>query len=235
MLLSVVIPIYNEQTIIKNTIYNISNYFLKLNKIEFEIIVINDGSNDNSKEILTKLEFTNLIVLDNHTNLGKGAALKKGVEVARGDVVLFTDADLSTPIKHFDDLYKKYLEGFDIVIGSRSKKDSNILIKQNLIRIIAGRLFNYTVRCILNIKYSDTQCGFKLFDTKIIKKVVKHSIINKFAIDAEILFLAKKLNYKVYEKGVFWLNNKNTSVKLISDSINMFCDLLKIRFNKYHS
>ena len=231
MNLSIVVPLYNEQLIIKNNIEKIYNYFS--NKFDFEIIVINDGSTDNSQEIISNINIENLIVINNPHNLGKGHAIKKGILNSKGDIVLITDIDLSASIDQFITLYNKMLKGYDMVIGSRSTKDSKILIRQSVQRIIAGKIFNFCVKNILQLDFKDTQCGFKLFNGLIIRKLMLLSIINKFCIDVEILYLAKKFKFKVSEKGIKWKNNNNSSVRLFRDSINMFIDLLRIKFNNY--
>ena len=231
MFLSIIIPIYNEEIDLKKNIKEVCNFFSS--KFFFEVIVVNDGSTDNSLEILDALDIPNLKIINNDSNLGKGAAIKKGILTSLGEIILITDADLSTPIRYFDDLYSKYQQGYDIVIGSRSTTDSKILIKQNLLRILAGKIFNFITCLILNLKFNDTQCGFKLFEQQKIKKIMRMCTINRFAFDVEILFLAKKLGYRIYEKGVLWSNNRNSSVSILSDSLNMFLDVIKIRFRKY--
>ena len=141
MKLSIVVPLYNEQSIIKKNIEKIYNYFT--DKFDFEIIVVNDGSIDNSFEIIKNMNLKNLIKINNPNNLGKGNAIKKGVLNSKGKIVLITDIDLSASIDQFITLYNKHLEGYDIVIGSRSTKDAKILKKQSIQRIFAGQIFNF--------------------------------------------------------------------------------------------
>ena len=231
MYISIVIPIFNEEATIKKNLYKVYNFFK--DKKNFEIIVINDGSNDRSLEVLNNLQISNLIILNNKNNIGKGASIRKGVKISLGELLLVTDADLSAPIEEFNKLIKFYNKGYEVIIGSSSTKDANLIIKQGIIRIISGKVFNKLANLILNLNYKDTQCGFKLFKNDILKKIMKLSIIDRFAIDAEILFIAKKLKCKTYEKGINWKDNSNSSVKLISDSLNMFIDLVKIRINNY--
>ena len=148
-------------------------------------------------------------------------------------MVLITDADLSASIDQFITLYNKYFKEFHIVIGSRSTINSKILKRQSIPRIIAGKIFNLCIKNILRLNFKDTQCGFKLFSGSAIRKIMEHSIVNGFCIDVEILYLAKKLNFKVNETGIKWANDKTSSVNLFKDSINMFIDLLRIKFNNY--
>ena len=231
MFLSIIIPTFNESKVIEKNLNKIISYFSE--KIDFEIIVVDDGSTDNTLEIISKLNKKKLIVLNNTSNLGKGAALKIGIEKSKGDLILITDADLSTSIDQFEKLNNKFREGYDIVIGSRSTKDAKVLIKQGYLRIAAGKTFNLLIKLILQINFKDTQCGFKLINGMKGREIIKHSIIKKFCIDVEILYLAKKFDLKTYEIGINWINNKDSSVNLIKDSFNMFSDLIKIKINNY--
>ena len=132
MFISIIIPIYNENDILEKNILNIFNYFQ--NKSVFEIIVIDDGSTDNSIKTLNSLKLNNLIILRNNQNMGKGYSIIKGVLESKGDLILQTDADLSAPIMEFEKLFIKYKNGFDFVIGSRSKANSKVVVTTNLVR-----------------------------------------------------------------------------------------------------
>lgn len=231
MFISAIIPVYNENKIIKKNIIEIYKFFSS--NYNFEIIVIDDASTDNSLEILKSINIKNLIILENKVNLGKGSSIINGIEKSSGNLILVTDADLSAPISEFNKLFKKQIKGYDIIIGSRNKINSEVTLKQGIIRMIFGKCFNLIVKYLLGLKFSDTQCGFKLFDAEKIKKIVSNCYVKRFCIDVEILYLAKIYNFKVYEQGIIWNNNKDTSVRIIRDSINMFFDILKIRFRKY--
>ena len=231
MYISIIIPIYNENDILEKNILNIFNYFQ--NKSDFEIIVIDDGSTDNSIKTLNSLKLNNLIILRNNQNMGKGYSIIKGVLESKGDLILQTDADLSAPIMEFEKLFIKYKNGFDFVIGSRSKANSKVNTKQNFFRIILGKFFNILTYLILNLNYNDTQCGFKIYNSIKLKNVIKSCKVKKFCIDVEILYLAKLKKYKVMEEGIIWNDKKNSKVNLIKDPLNMFIDLVKIKFNKY--
>ena len=231
MHLSVVVPIYNEDKILKKNLTKIHSFFH--NKYNFELIVVNDSNNLNIKNILSKIKFENLVILNNKKNYGKGYSLVRGIKSSNGDVVLITDIDLSTPLVEYNHLVELLKKDFDIIIGSRSMSSSYIKNKQSIIRIIMGKLYNNLVRFILNLNYKDTQCGFKIFKGNEIRKISSKCSINGFSIDVEILYLAKKLNLKVFEKGVFWSNSSSSSVNLFYDPLIMFIDLLKIRLKKY--
>ena len=226
MFLSIIIPVYNEKIQILKNIIKINDYFFK--KFPFEIIIIDDGSD--KRVINYKLEkfVKNLKILTNEKNYGKGYSIRRGIKEAKGDIILSTDIDLSTSINQFENLYKELQKSNDIVIGSRSVKNSKILISQNFSRKVAGRLFNQIVRIFTGLKFNDTQCGFKLYKRTKISKLISKCFINKFCIDVEILYLAKKSKLQVSEIGIEWKNDHNSSVNIISDSINMFLDLFKI-------
>lgn len=231
MHISVVIPIYNEGNIIKNNISTIENFFDR--KFLYEIIVVNDCSTDNTLNILNSINSKNIKILNNKLNKGKGYSLKKGIKASSGEVILTTDADLSANITEYNKLIKKFNEGYSFVIGSRSKLNSEIKIKQNLFRIFLGKVFNILVNLILGLNYRDTQCGFKMYDAKQIKSIINFCKVNRFCTDVEILYLAKIKNISVFEEGISWNNNRNSSVSLIYDPIIMFVDLLKIKLGKY--
>ena len=232
MFLSIVIPAYNEGKVIKKNVELINRYFI--NKFSFEIIVINDGSNDDTNSILYQLKINNLSVYNNLNNRGKGASIRKGVKKSKGKIVLVADADLSAPINQFEKLYDELKKGYEIVIGSRSTNDAEVIITQPLKRVITGKVYNLLVIFFLGLNYTDTQCGFKLYDGEIIRNIIEVCKINNFSIDVEILFLAKSFNLKVFEKGIVWENNTFSKVSLIKDPLIMFVDLFRIRFSIYN-
>ena len=232
MFLSIVIPAYNEGKVIKKNVELINRYFI--NKFSFEIIVINDGSNDDTNSILHQLKIKNLSIYNNLKNRGKGASIRRGVKKSKGKIVLIADADLSAPINQFEKLYDELKKGYEIVIGSRSTKDAEVIITQPLKRIITGKVYNLLVIFFLGLNFKDTQCGFKLFDGEKIRNIIKICKLNNFSIDVEVLFLAKSFNLKVFEKGIVWKNNTFSKVSLIKDPLIMFVDLFRIRFSIYN-
>lgn len=231
MYISIIVPIYNEGLIIKKNLIKIHNYFK--NKFEFEIIVVNDGSTDNSLKILNKANIKNTKIINNPKNVGKGFSIITGINSSKGKIILLTDADLSTPIEEFFKLYKIYESGYQFVIGSRSSVDSDVKLKQGPLRNISGKIFNILVRLILNLKFKDTQCGFKLFDGNKIRNMIELCKVDGFCIDVEILHLAKIYKINVFEKGIVWFDDKISTVNLFKDSLNMFIDLIKIKIRKY--
>ena len=231
MFLSIVIPAYNEGNVIKENLELINKYFT--DKFSFEIIVVNDGSNDDTNSILYQLKIKNLNIYNNLKKRGKGASIRKGIKKSIGKIVLVVDADLSAPINQFEKLYDELNNGYEIVIGSRSTNDAKVIISQPFKRVITGKVYNLLVKFVLGLNFKDTQCGFKLFDGNKIRNIINICKINSFSIDVEILFLAKNFNLKVLEKGIVWKNNTFSKVSLIKDPLIMLIDLFRIRFGIY--
>lgn len=233
MEISIIIPCYNEEKRIKKTLEKIWEYF-KSKEIDFEIIVVDDGSRDKTVEIVEKWKEgkENIKLIKHPKNKGKGAAVKTGVMNAEGNLILFTDADLSTPIEEYEKLKKFIDSGYDISIGSRGLKESKILVPQPFFRRMIGRIFPFLVRLIVIRKFKDTQCGFKLFKKEVAKEIFKNLKTTGFAFDVEILYNSVKKRYKIKEVPVTWMNSPYSTVKIFRDSFKMFISLLKIRFLK---
>lgn len=232
MEISIVIPAYNEEKRIENTIEKILNFFRKKNT-DFEIIVVDDGSKDNTYLVAKSLKEKNkeVKIIKHAKNKGKGGAVKTGILNASGNYILFTDADLSTPIEEIDKLlYWIKEKNYDIVIGSRSLQNSKILTPQPFYRRIIGRIFPVLVRIILTNKFKDTQCGFKLFKNQIAKEIFNELKTENFAFDVEVLYRALKKGYKIKEIGVIWINSPYSTVKIFKDPFKMLFSLLKIKF-----
>lgn len=228
--ISIIIPAYNEEQRLKNTVLSINNYF---NDQNFEIIIINDGSSDNTLKLINDLQNTliNLKFVSYQINQGKGHAVKKGIEKARGEYILFLDADNSTPIEEFQKLLKEIKNGFDIAIGSRYLPDSNIKIKQSFLRITISRIGNLLIRLLLVKNIKDTQCGFKLFKNQVAKKIFSKQTIERWGFDIEILAIAQTLNYRIKEVAVIWFNSDDSRIHPIQDAWKTFKELLKIKIN----
>jgi len=227
---SIIIPAYNEEKRLGTTLEKIHNYF-KDKGINFEIIVVDDGSRDGTVNLVKNfsIEHPEVRLRCHLKNKGKGAAVKTGVLTTEGDVILFTDADLSTPIEEFGKLKKAIDSGYDIAIGSRGVQGAKVKIKQNLLRRLIGIAGSYLIRLILTDRFSDTQCGFKMFKSDCGKALFQEQKISGFAFDIEILYKAIKKNYKVKEIPVEWLNSPESRVSVIKDPIRVFRDLLKIK------
>jgi len=229
--LSIIIPAYNEEKRIGSTLSKVCG-FLKTKNYEHEVILVDDGSND--KTILeakdSELAKTNkLKIVKNGMNKGKGFSVKNGVLNSAGEFVLFSDADLSTPIEEADKLFNYMGKGYDIVIGSRSIAGSDVRVRQPFYREKMGRVFNFFVSSLLMGGFVDTQCGFKLFKGDIARELGKDLTINGFCFDVEMLYLAKRKGYRIAEVGIAWENSPQSKVRVFSSSLSMFMDILKIK------
>ncbi len=233
--LSIVIPCYNEQNRIKSTVNKITTFFSK-KEFKYELILVDDGSTDTTVSILKKFikkyssqNNLKISILLNEKNKGKGHSVKKGFLAAKGKYVLFTDADLSTPIEEFENLLKYIKDGFNVAIASRSMPDSNIVVSQPLARVFIGKSFGLLVRWIVGLNYIDTQCGFKCFDRTAVDTIFHHLKITGFSFDVEILYLAKIFGLKVKEVPVRWENSFDSKVRIFIDPASMFFNLFRIK------
>lgn len=224
--LSIVIPAYNEESRIGKTLETIRN-FMGENSISHEIIVVDDGSKDNTEQVVA--DYNNVTFLKMPLNMGKGAAVRQGMIKAIGEIVLFSDADLSTPIHEVKKLIKSIESGFDVAIGSRAVDYSSIKVRQPFYREFMGRTFNKLVQLFAIKGIKDTQCGFKAFTKESAHKVFNLAKINGFGFDVEILYLTQKLGYKIDEVSVEWYNDERSTVNPIKDSIRMFKDIISVK------
>lgn len=233
---TVVIPAYNEQERIAKTLYEIKDYLSQQNYTS-DIIIIDDGSQDLTSEVVRVVDIYSEEIKDqsagellqNFKNIGKGYSVAKGLTIARGDVIVFTDADASTPIQEIDKLIDKIRSGNDVVIGSRNLSESQIENRPAL-RNLTSRLFNKTARAIGLICVSDSQCGFKAYRREVARVVAMHQRTFGFCFDVEHIYTATKLGYSVAEVPVSWRHDDGSTLSLLSDSFKMFLDLLKIRW-----
>ncbi len=223
--LSVIIPCYNEEKRIEDTLKKCADY-LKRKKYNFELIVVDDGSADNTRKVVGK--FKEVKLLSYGSNQGKGHAVKVGVLNSSGDYILFCDADLSTPIEETEKLMK-YVQKYDIVIASRALKNSDVEAK--FYRKLLGRVFAFFVNLLAVPGIKDTQCGFKLFKREAAFGIFKRQKIKGWAFDVEALFLGRKSGYKIKEVPVRWKHFDHSGVNPSLQSFRMFCEILKIRFN----
>jgi glycosyltransferase involved in cell wall biosynthesis len=231
--LSIIIPAYNEERRLPRTIERIGAY-LSERLLNAEIIVVDDGSVDGSAALIERYSgaVPGLRLVSNGRNHGKGFSVRHGMLEARGEIALFTDADLSTPIEEADKLINALnIPGCDVAIGSRGMDRSLIEVHQSIIREQAGILFNQFVRGITGIPLNDTQCGFKAFRRVPTKIIFEQQRIEGFGFDPEILFLAQRHGLKIAEIPVRWSHDAGTKVNVARDGIRMVLDLLVIRWN----
>lgn len=231
--LSVIVPAYNEENRIVKTLNEISKFLSNNSEVSsYEILVIDDGSTDQTKEIVSKMieEIPCLRLVSYKRNQGKGYAFKTGVLEASGEYILLTDADLSTPIDEYNNL-KKHVEGYPIVIGSRYMKDSDVRKSQPKYRIFISRIANKFIQLFLITGILDTQCGFKLFEAKLIKTICHLQKINRFGFDMEILLIADNMDKKIKEVPVVWVDADGSKVRPVRDTIRTLKELTFIKLN----
>lgn len=231
--LSIVIPAYNEEKRIPSTIEKISEY-MKGRFRGFEILVVDGGSRDYTVTFVRRMifKFPAVRIIKNEHNMGKGHAVRAGVMEARGELILVSDADLSTPISELEKLMARIDGGADIAIGSRRLKGSELMIPQPWYRERMGRIFNILVRTLVMGGIMDTQCGFKLLRREPARRIFGLARLNGFAFEVEALYLARILGYKTSEVPVIWLDSPSSRLSPVGDPINMVSDLFRIRLNR---
>jgi dolichyl-phosphate beta-glucosyltransferase len=228
---SIVIPAYNESARLGATLEKVLAY-VHAQGWDAEIIVVNDGSRDNTADIVRGFAAKDpvLRLVENPGNRGKGYSVRNGMLNARGRVVLFSDADLSSPIEEAPKLFQALDEGADIAIGSRWLRAETQTQRQPLHRQLFGRIFNLILRLTLGLQFTDTQCGFKAFKQPPVQAVFPRQRIERWGFDPEILFLARKLKFKVQEVPVAWAHRDGTSINPLVDGSRMFLEMLRIRW-----
>ena len=231
-LISLVVPAYNAGDVLKDSCYQISKY-LQEKAIRYELVFVDDGSTDNTSSVLKELSCLDINVrfLTNETNMGKGYSVRRGVLESKGDIIFFTDADLSTPIREMQKLFDGVDQGYDIVIASRALPDSKVLMHQPFYREYSGKIFNLIMRSLLSLDLKDTQCGFKCFRKGVAASVFEKQTLNGFSFDVEVLYLARKKSFKIKEVPVDWVNFKSSTVNILKDGSCMFLDIVRIWIN----
>lgn len=229
---SIVIPAYNEAARIAPTLEKILAYAAQQGW-PAEVIVVNDGSKDNTSEVVREWTRRNPAVklIENPGNRGKGYSVRNGMLHAQGDLLLFTDADLSSPIYEAGKLFAALENGADVAIGSRWVNTALQTERQPLHRQLIGRIFNLLLRITLSLKYKDTQCGFKAFTSRAAAALFSRQRIERWGFDPELLFLANQLGFKVAEVPVEWAHDHRSKINPLRDGAKMFAEMLKIRWN----
>jgi dolichyl-phosphate beta-glucosyltransferase len=231
--ISVVVPSYKEAETLPDTLAEITQYLSACSRESYEIIVVDDGSKDETVRVVTEQSSRDprVRLLVNDVNRGKGYSVKRGMLAAKGEYVLFTDADLSTPIGEFEKLLSALKQGFDVAIGSRALPESDVKVHQPFYREFSGKSFNLLMRLVTGLPLRDTQCGFKLFRKNAAAEIFKRQTLDRFSFDVEDLYIAKKRGCRIKEVPVIWVNSESTTVSFLKDSVRMFTDLLQIRIN----
>lgn len=229
--LSIVVPSFNEEKRLPATLERIARY-IRASGRSTEVIVVDDGSTDRTCEVAESFGGTieHLRVVSNGRNRGKGYSVKHGSMEARGEIALFTDADLSAPIEEADKLLAKMAE-YDVAIGSRAMNRDLIEVHESRLREFAGIVFNRIVRIVLRLPFVDTQCGFKAFRREKCKILFEQQTIERFGFDPELLYLARHHGLKTAEVAVRWAHSPATKINMWRDSVQMFLDVLIIRWN----
>ena len=234
--LSIIIPAYNERWRLPPTLIDVIDY-IENREVNYEIIIVDDGSSDETSEIVRKFERVRpqevrLIRLPK--NRGKGHAVRTGAENASGEKVIFVDADGATPIEEIVRLEEALKNGADLAIGSRAMKSDDTHVKTVWYRKLLGRVFNGCVNAILLPNIKDTQCGFKMFSKKCADTLFPLQTAERFSFDVELLYLARKLKFNVVEVPINWENIPGSKVNLVLDALRMFRDVFRFRMVHRH-
>jgi dolichyl-phosphate beta-glucosyltransferase len=229
---SFVIPAYNESVRIRPTLHALSRYAQEQNW-DVEVLVVDDGSNDDTAQIVREYGSTHpqVLLVENPGNRGKGYSVRNGMLHARGDICLFMDADLSSPMTEAQKLFDAIGQGADIAIGSRWLRTELQTERQPLYRQLFGRIFNLALRIILGLSFADTQCGFKAFRRDAAQRIFPLQKIERWGFDPEILFLAQRAGLRVEEVPVLWAHSEGTRLHPFRDGLRMFAEVLRIRWN----
>ena len=230
--LSVIIPAFNEESLIVSTLDCLHSY-LSARPQSFEILVVDDGSQDKTVEFVRQLQKTHerLRLLSNPQNMGKGFSIQRGVLESRGQLIIFTDADLPYKLDAIDGFLQALQSGCDLAIGSRVLPGSEVK-GVPMLRYAAGQIFSWMVQAVLFQGLPDTQCGFKSFKAQAAKEIFRSLTIGGFGFDVEMLFIARKRKYSIQPVPVHMIEHRQRSrVRLMSDSLKMFANLFMVRRN----
>lgn len=238
--ISVVIPSYNEEINLKKGVLdNVLNYLKQL-KVDYEVVVVDDGSSDNSVKLVKKNQSkNNHLKLIQNSHGGKANTVMTGMLKAEGEIILFTDMDQATPINQLEKFIPKFKEGFDIVIGTRRGREGAPILRK-----LSAWVFSILRNIILGLPFSDTQCGFKAFNQKSVNKIIPkikhewgilhtHGGAVNAGFDVELLYLAKKYDFKIAEVKVDWKYVDTERVQIVKDALAAIYDMLRIRINDF--
>ncbi len=234
--LSIVIPCFNEAKRLKPNLSSFQTHIQKKLPERAEIVFVNDGSTDQTLNILEEFK-KNLLqpsvkIVSYQPNRGKGCAVKQGILQAGGDKVIVMDADFSI---HLDEIERclALLDSYDIVVGTKKHLLTQTMVKQRIPRRILGKGFTMMTNFFLGLRFTDITCGFKGFRTPVAKNLFKRAAVERWSYDSEILFLAKLFNYKTFELPVRWYHMEGSKVSPVVDTFGSFRDLIKIKLNYY--
>jgi len=229
---SIVIPAYNESARIPATLATVVSC-VRANNWNAEVIVVNDGSRDDTAELVRAFAATapEVRLIENPGNHGKGYSVRNGILQAKGEIVMFTDSDLSAPIEEAPRLFAAIEQGADIAIGSRWLESGRQTHRQPLYRQFFGRCFNAVTRTVMGLRFADTQCGFKAFTRAAAQTIFPLQTIERWGFDPEILFIAVKRGFRVQEVPVSWAHDARTRMSYLRDGMKMLEEMAVIRWN----
>ena len=226
--ISIIIPAYNEEKRLPASLTAVQEYLGRSSWDFAEIVVVDDGSRDRTVDVARA---AGVRILQNPGNRGKGYSVKHGALEAKGEWVLFTDADLSAPIEELETLWSAAKRGeAQVAIGSRAVDRRLVGVHQPFARELSGRFFNLVMRLVTGLPFRDTQCGFKLIEAEAARQVFPRQELNGFGFDVEVLFIAQSLKYRCVEVGVRWNNVEGTKVSTWRGLL-AFLDILRVRWN----
>ena len=229
---SIVIPAYNESARIPATLQSVVEC-VRAQGWSAEVVVVNDGSRDSTADVVRAFarNAPEVRLLENPSNRGKGYSVRSGLLQALGEVVMFTDADLSAPIEEAERLFAAISDGADIAIGSRWLEKGRQIHRQPLYRQFFGRCFNAVTRGVMGLRFADTQCGFKAFTRAAAQTVFQLQTIERWGFDPEILFIGLKRGYRIVEVPVSWAHDERTRMSYLKDGVKMLEEIAIIRWN----
>lgn len=232
--LSIVIPAYNESARIEATLERVLEC-VRTREWDAEVLVVDDGSTDDTVAIVKTWMNTHprLHLVKNPGNRGKGYSVRNGLLQAAGDVVMFTDADLSAPIEEAERLLDAIHDGADVAIGSRWLDKQKQTVHQPLYRRFFGRCFNGVTRKVIGLPFKDTQCGFKAFRRDAAQIIFRLQTIERWGFDPEILFIARRLKYTIVEVPVTWGHDERSRISYLKDGTKMLQEMAEIRTNSF--
>jgi dolichyl-phosphate beta-glucosyltransferase len=237
MRLSVIIPAFNEEARLPATLTEACAWLDAHLPDDYEIVVVDDGSTDGTAAAVKALmaEAPSLRLLQQPQNRGKGAAVRRGMLEAAGDIRLFMDADHSTHIREVEKVFDAMAKGAEVVIASRQHPESDIEVHQSWLREHMGKGFNLIMRSIVGLSMGDTQCGFKAFTAEAAQRIFSEAKLDGFSFDVEVLYLAIGLDYAIAEIPVRWVNEPNSKVRMLADPARMFADVIRVRAMHRHA